>query len=182
MPSGQLLGIGGAKAMKLPVRMLNALPLYHCTPLLGAAILRMPREQPAVSIQIFSRVLIFAILGLMGLFENLRPDGFRPGVVRIQIIHKNGQRLRPIPELPWRSMPGIRLPYLDRGFARLHLPAAWTVAIAVALLKAESPCEPGYGLPQVLIVHMGQHGVDRHGTILRRHSRNSTLQTQRLDS
>jgi hypothetical protein len=49
--------------------------------------------------------------------------------------------------------------------------AARTVAIAVVLLKAESPCQPGDCLPQVLI-----------RAILRGHSRDSTLQTQRLDS
>jgi len=75
------------------------LALYHCAPILGAAIPGVPGEQPVVAIQIGSGVLIFAVLGLMRLFEYLRACGFCPGIVRIQIVHENRQGLRAIPEL-----------------------------------------------------------------------------------
>src|SRR5215472_6763033 len=111
----------------------------------------------------------------MRFLQNFRTCGFRRCVVLIHIVDKHGQGLRSIPELCRRSLPAACLCYLDRRFARPHLPAARTVAVAVKLSKPESRRQPSHRLHQVLIRYMGQHRVGGYGTIFCRHNRDSTL-------
>ena len=64
----------------------SVLPFHHCPPLLRAAIGGVLGEQPVVSIQILSRILIFPILGFMRLLEKLRTFPLGPAQPRPLVL------------------------------------------------------------------------------------------------
>ncbi len=69
----------------------NSLWLDYRAPLVWTAIGGVSREQPMVSVEILSRVLVFPIRSLMRFLEDFRAPGPRVLVVLVHLVNENSQ-------------------------------------------------------------------------------------------
>lgn len=135
------------------------------SPLVWAYVPGVLREEPAMAVQVFHRILAFAINGLMKFFHDLCARRFCSLVMRIHIFHENGESLSAAAGLRRTCSAGPRACEHNVGRTQIYLRAADRIAIAVMLDKSESLSEPSESRRKVLIGHVREQGVGGDGAI-----------------
>src|SRR5271163_4299518 len=101
-----------------------------CSPLVGAQIAGMPREKPMVAVEVLDSILEFAINGFVKVFDYFGSFRFCSGVVCVDIVQEDRQRLRAVSHLR-RSRPIRCVLDHDAGSSGIHLGAAQWLAVAI---------------------------------------------------
>src|SRR6266436_4515021 len=136
------------------------------SPCIWAQVLRVPREQPMVPIEVLGRILEFSISSFVWLLLNFRARRLGSLKVSLHILNKNRQALRSIAKFRRAPATCPRLPKHDPCIPQMHLRPADRLAITVMLAESECSAQPGNGAGQVLIRNVRQYRIRRHRTIL----------------
>ena len=127
----------------------------------------MSGEEPVVTIQVFYAVLPFSVDGFVEILDDLCACRFCCVEVRIDILDEDGQALRFAAQLRWRLRVRTRAHEHDPCITEMHLRATDRFSVTIVLRESEYLREPGDSFRNVLIDDVRQHGICRHGAIVR---------------
>jgi len=154
------------------------------SPVSGAHVAGVLREEPVVSLEVLDAVLKLAVPGFVKLLNDFGARCFRSAVVGVDIIHKYGEALRPVAGLCWGGAPGSCACQHDPRIPEVHLCALDRIAAAVVFDEAEHIGKPVNRFSDVAINDVWQQNISRNGTVLQHPQsyNDSTTQSKRSNA